>query len=285
MEEMDVSAVAVAGLPQTWILESDSIDRLLLLPGRRLLGLARQQVAFASTVTWMRALKEKKLLPDDPMQVCTVTVLAEGIGHNLPGALATVLDSKTHRGDNWVGVSRFALDKKEADPYTPFDARVTYMRMHSPAPTWCMLDTVGTGATLVKGLDALFKNAEKPRRILLATPAGSVAGMRKIAELCWREGVELHITFFGAAFGLWVDGTALPWCHPDTIFSGTPRSRRNRELAGELFNNLPGFCSVGDCSANFFDVQQALAILQEEEERFSWKLPADGQLEPARPST
>lgn len=135
-----------------------------------------------------------------------------------------------------------------------------------------MLDTVATGATLLRGLEAAFAQAPKPREILLATPAGSAVGMRKIAELCARENVALTITFFGAIFGLWHDGTGLPWCHPDTVLSGTPHSRTNRALARQIFNNLPGFCAVGDCSANFFDVDKARQILHEEEERFGWQL-------------
>ncbi len=273
MEAYELSEVRVQGLPRTLILESDSIDRLLVLPGRKLLGLERQQAAFESTVTWFRALRGQNLLADNPGEMCTVTVLAEGIGHNLPGALATVLGDQYHRGDNWIGVSRFALPKTRADEYTPFDARVNYLRIHSNARVWCVLDTVATGATLVRGLEAAFHNASKPEQIVLATPAGSAVGMRKIADLCARENVALTLTFFGAIFGLWEDGTGLPWCHPDTILSGTPRSEKNRALTAHLFNQLPGFCSVGDCSADFFDVAEAKKILAEEEERFGWRLP------------
>jgi hypothetical protein len=200
-----------------------------------------------------------------------MTVLAEGIGHNLPAALAAVLPMP-QRGDNFMGVSRFALSKSANDAYTPFDARVKYLRIESPAPVWVMLDTIATGATLVRGLEAAFANAPKPREILLGTPAGSLVGAKKIAELCVRENVQITFFFFGAIFGLWQDGTALPWCHPDTIFSGTPRSEKNRALTARLFNNIEGFCAVGDCSANFFDVAEAEKILQEEEKRFDWKL-------------
>jgi hypothetical protein len=273
MEQHELTEMKVDGMPRTFILESDSIDQLLVNPGRRLLGLARQRTAFEATVTWFRALRDQNLLPENPRDVCTVTILAEGIGHNLPGALATVLGDQYHRGDNWIGVSRFALPKTSADAYTPFDATVNYLRIHSNARVWCVLDTVATGATLVRGLEAAFHNSRRPERILMATPAGSGAGMGKIAALCARENVELILTFFGAIFGLWEDGTGLPWCHPDTLLSGTPRGEKNRALTARLFNNLPGFCSVGDCSANFFDVQEALNILQEEQERFGWRLP------------
>lgn len=273
MERYELTETHVSGLPRTFILESDSIDQLLVLPGRRLVGLGRQRLAFDATVTWFRALRDQGLLPENPRDVCTVTILAEGIGHNLPGALATVLGEQYHRGDNWIGVSRFALPKGDRDAYTPFDASVNYLRIHSNARVWCVLDTVATGATLLRGLEAAFRNARKPERILMATPAGSGAGMRRIAALCAGENVELILTFFGAIFGLWEDGTGLPWCHPDTILSGTPRSERNRVLTRRLYNNLPGFCSVGDCSANFFDVQESLNILREEEERFGWRLP------------
>jgi hypothetical protein len=273
MEEYSLTEMRVESLPRTFILESDSIDQLLVSPGRRLMGLGRQHAAFEATVTWFRSLRDRDLLPENPRDICTVTILAEGIGHDLPGALATVLGERYHRGDNWIGVSRFALPKTSADAYTPFDATVNYLRIHSNARVWCVLDTVATGATLVRGLDAAFHNARKPRRILMATPAGSGAGMRKIAALCARENVELYLTFFGAIFGLWEDGTGLPWCHPDTVLSGTARSERNRAITARLYNHLPGFCSVGDCSANFFDVEEAFSILKEEEERFGWRLP------------
>jgi hypothetical protein len=272
MEEYTLTLREVEGLPRTFILEADSIDELLVRPGRKLLGQARMEVAYAATETWCRALREQSLLPSDPLKVCSMTVLAEGMGHNLPGALAAALAPEAQRGDNFMGVSRFALAKGAEDEYTPFDARVKYLRMESPAPVWVMLDTVATGATLVRGLEAAFANAPKPREILLGTPAGSAAGMRKIAEVCAQAGVELTLFFFGAVFGLWQDGTGLPWCHPDTILSGTPRSEINRQVTTRLFNNLPGFCAVGDCSANFFDVREAERILREEEERFGWKL-------------
>lgn len=272
-EQYDLTEVEVVGLPRTLILEADSIDALLVNPGRRLLGGARQQKAFQSTITWLRAMQNKGYLSEDANEICTVTVLAEGIGHNLPGAMASVLRGKAHRGDNWVGVSRFALDKKSDDEYVPFDAKVNYFRIHSNAPVWCMLDTVATGATLVRALESAFKNTTPPGKILLATPAGSAVGMRKIADLCAVHKIDLVLTFFGAIFGLWEDGTGLPWCHPDTITSGTQRGKRNLEQARKLFNNLPGFCAVGDCSANFFDVKEAEEALEEEEKRFGWHLP------------
>lgn len=271
MEDYTLTIKQVKGLPRTFILESDSIDRLLVNPGRKLLGLSRMNAAYEATTTWCRALWEQEFLPRDTRQICTMTVLAEGIGHNLPGALASVLPSP-QRGDNYMGVSRFALRKTENDAHTPFDALVGYLRIHSPAPVWAMLDTVATGATLARGLEAAFKNAPKPEHILLATPAGSAVGMKRIADVCARADVQLTLFFFGAIFGLWHDGTALPWCHPDTIFSGTPRSEKNRALTARLFNNIEGFCSVGDCSANFFDVGEAEKILHDEEERFHWTL-------------
>ncbi len=300
MESYTLTPTNLENFFRAFILESDSIDRLLVSPGRKLLGLERINTAFQATTTWCRALVEQAFIKN-ANDVCSMTVLAEGIGHNLPAALANALAPEHQRGDNFMGVSRFALAKYENDAprsndfnrsssmtnqfvttllfaephhaYIPFDARVKYLRVESPAPVWVMLDTIATGATLVRGLEAAFANAPKPREILLGTPAGSLVGAKKIAALCARENVSLTFFFFGAIFGLWKDGTALPWCHPDTIFSGTPRSEKNRALTARLFNNIDGFCSVGDCSANFFDVVEAEKILQEEETRFNWQIP------------
>lgn len=274
MESYTLSPVQVDGLPAAYILESDSIDRLLVRPGRKLLGGERMATTYETTVTWCGALREGGFLPHDAQDVCTVTILAEGMGHNLPGALAEALRPSFPRGDNFIGVSRFALPRTDRDTYTPFDAQVRYLRLESPAPVWVTLDTVATGATLRRGLETAFEQYI-PRRILLGAPAGSAAGMREIARVCAGAGVELELFFFGAVFGLWNDGTALPWCHPDTILSGTPRSERNRAETARIFNGLEGFCAVGDCSANFFDVRAAQAILREEEERFGWTLPLD----------
>lgn len=273
MENYTLTIKNLKNLPRAFILESDSIDRLLVNPGRKLLGVERMNTAFEATTTWCRALGEQGFLPDDPQKICTVTVLAEGMGHNLPAALGTALAPGRQRGDNFMGVSRFALSKGVDDAYTPFDARIKYLRVESPAPVWVMLDTIATGATLVRGLEAAFENAPKPEQILLGTPAGSVPGMKKIGEVCAAGDVRVTFFSFGAIFGLWQDGTALPWCHPDTILAGTPRSKRNQELTARIFNRIEGFCAVGDCSANFFDVNEAEKILHEEEERFGWKLP------------
>lgn len=272
MESFELTRVNIAGLANAFILESDSTDRLLLEPGRRLLGYERQQVAFDATISWLAAMKEQGYFPEQSKELCTVTVMAEAAGHNLPGALATVLAGAIYRGDNWIGASRFALEHKEAEGYVAYDAKVTYLRLHSAAPVWCLLDTVATGATLVRGLEAAFKNAPKPRRIIMGTPAGSAVGMRKLQELCVREGVEFIVTFFGAAFGLWQDGSGLPWCHPETVLSGSQRSAANLKRAQRLFNNNPAFCAVGDCSANFFDVQAALDNLAHEEDELGCKL-------------
>jgi len=283
MEKFELTQMKIDGLPVTYVLESDSIDQILLKPGRKLLGVARQELAYESTVTWLRAMKDAGYIPADAKDVCSVTVLAEGIGHNLPAALATVVSPQYHRGDNWLGVSRFALPKNEEEGSTDFDARVNYVRLHSTAPTWCMLDTIATGATLARALEAAFTNATPPKRILMATPCGSAAGGRRIAQVCQKAGVELVLTYFGAVFGLWHDGTGLPWCHPDTLLSGTERSKKNRSTAQQLFNSLDGFCAVGDCSANFFDVDEALGILQREEKEFDWRLPiAENVLTPAK---
>lgn len=247
MENYEFSPVDIDGIEHAAILESDSIDRLLLVPGRRLLGFARQEAAQESTRTWFTALKENKLLPAKTENICTVTVLAEAMGHNLPAALGSVLGQSSYRGDNFIGASRFAMNGQASDAYTPFDAKVNYLRLHSPAPVWCVLDTIATGATLVRVLETAFANGQPPEKILFGTPAGSATGVRKVASLCRQHGIELHATFFGAAFGLWHDGTGLPWCHPDTLLSGTKRSQTNKQTAARLFNNLPGFCAVGDC--------------------------------------
>ncbi len=243
------------------------------MPGPRLIGFERNQTAVEATTTRCREIREQGLLPDDTRNVSTMTVLAEGIGHNLPGALATALAPEAQGGDNFMGVSRFALPKGEGDAYMPFDARVKYLRIESPAPVWVIMDTVATGATLLRGLEAAFENAPKPEHILLGTPAGSRMGMEQIAALCASANVELTLFFFGAVFGLWQDGTALPWCHPDTIVAETARGKQNRAITAKLFNNIEGFCAVGDCSANFFDVRAAENILREEQERFGWVLP------------
>jgi hypothetical protein len=272
-ESFTLTKVEIEGIPNAHILESDSIDSLLVVPGRHLLGYRRQLAAFTATVTWIDALHAAKELPENLNELCTVTVMAEGCGHNLPTAVGCALDGAHYRGDNWIGVSRFALPNREGQDYTDFDAKVTYMRMHSAAPVWLMLDTIATGATLIKGLTATFENCKKPKRILLAATCGSVVGTRKIVEFLQSEKIEVHVTFWGAAFGLWNDGTGLPWCHPDTIISGTTRGVTNRQIAGRLFNEIPGFCAVGDCSANFFDVEDAKRVLKEEEYKFSWRLP------------
>lgn len=272
-ESFTLTKVQIEGIPNAHILESDSIDSLLVAPGRHLLGYPRQQAAFTATVTWIDALNAAKELPENLNDLCTVTVMAEGVGHNLPGAVGCALDGANYRGDNWIGVSRFALPDVEGQAYTDFDAKVTYMRVHSNAPVWIMLDTIATGATLIKGLTATFQNCKPPRRILLAATCGSVVGTRKVVEYLKSEKIDVHVTFWGAAFGLWHDGTGLPWCHPETIISGTTRGVTNRQIAGRLFNENPGFCAVGDCSANFFDVDDAKKVLKEEETRFAWRLP------------
>ena len=272
MEPYTLTIKTLKNLPRAFILESDSIDRLLVNPGRKLLGVERMSTAFEATTTWCRALVEQGFIPDEAQKVCTMTVLAEGMGHNLFAALGTALAPRRQRGDNFMGVSRFSLSRLPGDAYTPFDARVKYLRMESHAPVWVMLDTIATGATLVRGLEAAFENGPIPEQILLGTPAGSLVGAWKIGEDCAAAGVQVTFFFFGAIFGLWEDGTALPWCHPETILSGTPRSKRNQELTARIFNNIEGFCAVGDCSANFFDVREAEKILREEEARFGWKL-------------
>lgn len=273
MESYTLTTKHLKTLPRTFILESDSIDRLLVNPGRKLLGLERMNTALQATTTWCRALVEHGFITDAP-NVSSMTVLAEGIGHNLPAALGAALAPHHQRGDNFMGISRFALPRQANDDYTPFDARVKYLRVESPAPLWVMLDTVATGATLVRGLESAFANAPKPGHILLGTPAGSRVGMEKIAGVCARASVQLTLFFFGAIFGLWEDGTALPWCHPDTVLAGTPRSEKNRALTARIFNHIQGFCAVGDCSANFFDIAKAEKILQAEQARFGWELPA-----------
>ena len=106
-----------------------------------------------------------------------------------------------------------------------------------------------------------------------SVPPNGLAPANVNADVCAAHDVQLTLFFFGAIFGLWEDGTALPWAHPDTILSGTPRSEKNRALTARIFNNIEGFCAVGDCSANFFDVSEAEKTLREEEQRFNWKLP------------
>jgi len=179
MENYTLTTKRVPDLARAFILEAGSIDRLLVNPGRKLLGVERMNAAYEATTTWCRALWEQGFLPRDAQQICTMTVLAEGIGHNLPAALANALAPQQQRGDNFIGVSRFTLAKSENDAYVPFDARVKYLRIESPAPVWVMLDTIATGATLVRGLEAAFANAAKPREILLGAPAGSLVGAKK----------------------------------------------------------------------------------------------------------
>lgn len=279
MKDFVLTPVDIEGLSKSYILESDNTDKLLLEPGRHLLGYERQKVAFAATVQWLEGMRHFGHLPQNNMDLCTLTILAEGAGHNLPAALQTVLGEKEiYRGDNWLGISRFARPEGESAAglgYRDYDAKVNYVRINSPAPVWVVLDTVATGATLVRGLQAAFAGADKPRTILMGTPAGSPVGMRKLQALCNDAGVEFVSTFFAAAFALHEDGSGLPWCHPETILSGSLRSQANIRKAEKRFNLSPAFCSVGDCSANFFDVTAALDHLKKEEERLGWSLPRD----------
>lgn len=279
MKDFVLTPVDIDGLSRSYILESDNTDKLLLAPGRHLLGYERQKVAFAATVQWLEGMRHFGHLPQDNMDLCTLTIMAEGAGHNLPAALQTVLGEKEiYRGDNWLGISRFALPEGESAAglaYRDYDAKVNYVRINSPAPVWVVLDTVATGATLVRGLQAAFATVAKPRTILMGTPAGSPVGMRKLQALCNDAGVEFISTFFAAAFALHEDGSGLPWCHPETILSGSLRSQANIRKAEKRFNLNPAFCSVGDCSANFFDVTAALDHLKKEEERLGWSLPRE----------
>jgi hypothetical protein len=43
--------------------------------------------------------------------------------------------------------------------------------------------------------------------------------------------------------------------------------------ARQSYDDLPGFCPVGDCFANFFDVKDAGKVLEEEQRKFNWFLP------------
>ncbi len=101
-ESFTLTKVEIEGIPNAHILESDSIDSLLVVPGRHLLGYRRQLAAFTATVTWIDALNAAKELPENLNELCTVTVMAEGCGHK-PS------DSGRMRS-RWRSLSRRQLD-------------------------------------------------------------------------------------------------------------------------------------------------------------------------------
>ncbi|HMX48102.1 MAG TPA: hypothetical protein PKC93_19230, partial [Candidatus Obscuribacter sp.] len=57
MEDYQLTKVTIEGLARPYILEADSIDKLLINPGRKLLGYKRQKAAIAATVSWLSAMK------------------------------------------------------------------------------------------------------------------------------------------------------------------------------------------------------------------------------------
>ncbi len=223
-------------LYHTYIIEAPSALTILLKPwivGSRLANAAR-----ASTVEFLRA--AYRLVPElassNYRGITEVVPLAGSLYYSMAEAFEVVFGETINRC--FVGAKRHLTP-------SGWETELSYENYEalSPNPVIMIGDTIATGGTIERIIDATLSRAEEARAIIIYSIAGGLMGAIRMKQISERINLPIYTFFSNAIFGVEPNGTDMPWLHPGTITSET-----NREIARSSYGPDLGrrWCCVWD---------------------------------------
>jgi hypothetical protein len=223
-------------LEQTYIIESASALTILLKPwivGSRLADAAR-----ASTVEFLHIAYRfvPELASATFEEVTEIVPLAGALYYSMAEAFEVVFGETVNRC--FVGARR------QLTP-TGWITELSYENFEalSDRPIILIGDTIATGGTVERIIDATISRSNDIQAIIIYSIAGGILGAVRLKQIAQRVNIPIYSFFSNAIFGVEENGTDMPWLHPGTI-----TSKANREIAKSAYGPILArrWCSIWD---------------------------------------
>jgi hypothetical protein len=223
-------------LPHTYIIESPSALQILLKPwwvGAVLANSARE-----SSEDFLRAafgiIKEFRNSTIDT--VTEVVPLAGALYYSLAEAFEAVFGETINRC--FLGAKRQLSESGWVTDlsYLNFEAMTT-------RPLILIGDTIATGGTIERIIDATLEHSSEVRAIAVYSIAGGLKGAVRLKHLADRIQIPVYTFYSNAIFGVEPNGTDMPWLHPGTIVSPEIRDEAEAVYGPYLGRR---WCSIWD---------------------------------------
>jgi hypothetical protein len=240
-------------LPDTYIIESHSALQILLQPwivGAKLASLARiGSVDFIHTAYDLCPELRKSLLGN----ITEVVPLAGSLYYGIAEAFEAVFGEAISR--SFIGA------KRRLSP-TGWITELAYENFEALAPNPVIIigDTIATGGTIERIVDATIAQASDVRAIIIYAIAAGLTGAIRMKQLANRIDLPISLFCSNAIFGVEQNGTDMPWLHPGTITSVGNRRKAEAAYGPDLGRR---WCSVWDWGERAKDPSKHLKGLLE----------------------
>ncbi|RDE17865.1 MAG: hypothetical protein C4K49_00590 [Candidatus Thorarchaeota archaeon] len=223
-------------LPSTYVIESPSALKILLRPwivGGKLASYARR-----STAEFLRvAYGVSEELRDSHLGTVTEVIpLAGSLYYGVAEAFESVFGEPINRC--FIGA------KRQLSP-TGWVTELAYENFEALSPESVILigDTIATGGTIERILDATLARGPDIRAVIVYSIAGGLIGAHRLKQLAERLHIPIYLFFSNAIFGVESNGTDMPWLHPGTVVSPGIRAKAESTYGTDLGRR---WCCVWD---------------------------------------
>ncbi|MGY5874139.1 MAG: hypothetical protein RTU30_00195 [Candidatus Thorarchaeota archaeon] len=214
-------------LPTTYIIESPSALVILLKPwmvGSRLARTARN-----SSVDFLRAAYHivPELRDSSFESVTEVVPLAGALYYSIAEAFESVFGET---------INRCFIGAKRHQTPSGWDTELAYLNFEalSTQPVIIIGDTIATGGTIERIVEATLAESSEIRAIIIYSIAGGLVGATRITDLANRIKIPIYLFYSNAIFGVEPNGTDMPWLHSGTIVSPEIRAEAEKAYGPDL---------------------------------------------------
>jgi len=158
------------------------------------------------------------------MDIAELMILSKGFYYRLADAFMEVLNKNLQI--NFIATKRASVEADSAKILIP------YSDISVKSNTLIIGDTIASGSTICAALD-YYQKTNDLSRVFIYSIAGSLVGGRVISQYCCEKGIEKHLIYSLALFGLADNGFDLSFLHPDTITKSKYKSHAMQIFEGK----------------------------------------------------
>jgi hypothetical protein len=206
------------GARNLYIVENEPLEALLF--NRNVIGTSFEAGCLECSRLFLQHVADDLATTSD---VSELVILSKGLVYQVGRAFSEEIGRGLPL--NLIATRRSAVAGDEATIDVP------YGRFDAGGSTLVIADTVASGATIVAAI-AAYRRERPLTAVYVLSAAGALVGARRISAYCEGVGVESHLLFGLAAFGLGQNGFDLSFLHPDTITQHKYVERAHDQFAG-----------------------------------------------------
>jgi hypothetical protein len=214
-----IEKICIDGLSNAYIIENEYLEKILF--NRGLIGLDFAKSCFAASCCFVNHFRDEF---NDIDNIAELMILSKGFYYRLSDAFMEVLGKNLQI--NFIATKRKKVDADKASIEIP------YSDLSVKADTLIIGDTVASGSTICAAID-FYTQTNNCSRVFIYSIAGSLVGGKVISQFCHKKGIELHIIYSLALFGLAENGFDLSFLHPDTITKNIYKERGLNAFEGK----------------------------------------------------